>query len=627
VSSAVLDAQRSRQRQAISAGSAAVALNVRSQVDEVFVVLASLGEALLPLNVFDEAHYPDTLAEVEAAISTSSNGAIQTAFGELKAELQYAVTAGMSFCSCFAPIPVYRGFGAALLTDWTWGRPDMETLAKRLKEKSGSWLGLTKEKGPQANRDVLLAFDQILQMLQVKQVAFFRDRPGISGFAAEQPRFLPKKEKAAHKDIDLLEDWTKKIEKIGHPAPSGLRVTSWGVPWATWDSTFGCKLMKTKDSWETIMTHQMDPGRLLHAFLVRGSLDLADGQILVLAPRTPAETLAIWLEGRPGTNHQVVRWSELDTASFEKKCSSVFGMNTLSKRLGAYPLPDKFVMRHPDAVTVRRPTIGSHTSSSLAGSPVSPPPYSPDQIVSIREKRSDAEEPSVGLPSNAVELDAYRDAIELDSPEIEKMPGQAPNLRPTHDLQHAASSPAPATSRQKQLSDVPQDAAVQRAVSAIQKKSEPTSPQAPTISPAAAMNSASPSQKSAEQHSPSSTAGVPAPLAVRKTMPVLVEAGLPMPDAPPLPERQQTPVPSVVVVSPDTLEQATASTEQKQSPVELPAANLTNDNSKEASVAPETPTKETKEPRKTEDGDDLSKVDTTRPDASVKLSRASHPSH
>ncbi|KAK5125973.1 hypothetical protein LTR85_011328 [Meristemomyces frigidus] len=311
-----------RQRMGALNNVTALDVDVRAQVDEVLLVLALLGEVLLPLSVFNNTYYPQTVDKVEACMVSGGHDIMPAAFGELDAELQYAVTAGLAFCSTFAPMPVYRGFGAAVLGDWSWGCPDTEQLLKKLKVKGSAMNGfLGRSKDPQPNRPVLVAFDQVIQMLQVKQVAFLSVKPTISGFAEQQPRYDPRSVRKFWRELDLQTDWTRRIEKVGHPSPTGRRTTTWAIPFATWTSTFSCEHQKSKHAWETIMAHQMDPGRLLHAFVCRGNLNLSESQLLVLPPGTVAESLACWLEGLPSMTHNIVRWSDLDTTGFETKCS------------------------------------------------------------------------------------------------------------------------------------------------------------------------------------------------------------------------------------------------------------------------------------------------------------------
>ncbi|KAK3117235.1 hypothetical protein LTR53_001570 [Teratosphaeriaceae sp. CCFEE 6253] len=416
--------------------------SVRAQIDEVFLVLALLGEALLPLRVFDNTYYPQTLADVEASILSGGHDLMPVAFRALSAELQYAVTSGLAFCSCFAPIPVYRGFGAAVLNDWDWGCPDYETMVRKMKAKTSVWRRATEKQDPQPNRAVLEAFDQVVQMLQVKQVAFLAVKPAVSGFAAEQPRFVPRKTGTVKKEISMQEEWSSKVLKLGHPAPPGVKVSTWGMPFATWTSPSSCQLLNAKDSFETIMTNQMDPGRLLHAFVCRRTLDVGEGHLLVLPAHSPAESLACWLEGRPGTTHRILKWKDLETEVFEKKCGK-----SLRKQLGQYPLPEKFVLRNPAAPSTLRPAIPSLPKSPIADHVVSPPPYSPDfQLADIKRP----EEAPIKAPA-AVELATGREPIELDSTPSDSTQtavSATAALKPARQIHHAASTSALLATRQ-----------------------------------------------------------------------------------------------------------------------------------------------------------------------------------
>ena len=138
--------------------------SVRAQIDEVFLVLALLGQALLPLDAYDDTYYPQALDEVKTAFACGGHDLMPAAFSELDAELQYAVSAGLCFCSTLAPMPVYRGFGAAVLSDWNWGCPDTEKLLKKIKARDSMFSGLVgRPEHPQPNRPVLLALDKVVQ--------------------------------------------------------------------------------------------------------------------------------------------------------------------------------------------------------------------------------------------------------------------------------------------------------------------------------------------------------------------------------------------------------------------------------------------------------------------------------
>jgi hypothetical protein len=137
----------------------------------------------------------------------------------------------------------------------------------------------------------------------------------------------------------------------------------------------------------------MDPGRLLHGFICRGNANLDGGQILMLMPGSPAESLLTWLEGLPGTSHKIVKWQNLDITSFEKSISK-----SLRKKIGQYPLPTQFAIRDPQAST-RSTFTPTRSSPSVLEHPntVSPPPYTNG----ARERGNDPLRPPVaelGLP-------------------------------------------------------------------------------------------------------------------------------------------------------------------------------------------------------------------------------------
>ena len=375
-------------------GGAAFEMVIRAQIDEVFLVLAHLGEAIIPLGVFNKDYYLQTLGDVQAAIASCGHELLPLAWSELDSELQYVCTAGLAFCACYAPMPLYRGFGACVLSDYDWGCPDMSYLEEKAKKKALRTIyGIKQRVDPQATRSVFVAFDQAVQLLQVKPMAFLEKRPVISGFADHQPCFGAKPKKEVRDNLDLLEDWVKQLEKRGHPPPKTSRLTSWGIPFATWTSPYSCQIMKTAKDCELLACRQMDPGRLLHAFVCRASANLDEGQVLVLLPGSPAESLLCWLEGLPGTSHKIVKWQDLETQHFETKIPK-----SLRKRIGHHPLPGQYAIRDPNASTKLSLPMSSPSRTALeTPNTVSPPPYSASRTQS---QTGPASPPAVelGLP-------------------------------------------------------------------------------------------------------------------------------------------------------------------------------------------------------------------------------------
>ena len=169
--------------------------------------------------------------------------------------------------------------------------------------KTGVLLHLAKDKGPQENSAVLSTFNNVIQILQVKQLAFLAVRPSTSGFASEQSRYIPAKAKNVHQEVKMLQDWIQLVKKTGHP---GNKPSSGGMPFATWESKFSCQLLKSRELPETLMMNQMGPERLLHALICRHTLDLSATRMLVLPPLTPADSCACWLEGLRRMAHRIV---------------------------------------------------------------------------------------------------------------------------------------------------------------------------------------------------------------------------------------------------------------------------------------------------------------------------------
>lgn len=347
-------------------------LVLRAQIDEVFLVLAHLGEAVLPLGVFNKDFYLQTLGDVKASISSCSNETLAMAWEELDAELQYCCCAGFTICAHFSPMPVYRGFGACVLSDWDWGCPDLAYLEEKARKKAiRTVYGIKQKSDPQPTRSIFQDFDQVIQILQVKPMAFFVKRPAVSGFT-EQPRFGGRVKRGVKDELELLEDWLHQIIRRGHPSPPGTQISSWGFPYASWTSEFNSHILKSEKDCEVLMLNQMDPGRLLHAFVCRRAANLDEHSMFLLLPKSAAESLLCWLEGLPGMTHKIIKWTDLDTEAFEKKIRK-----SLRKQIGQVPIPVRYAVRHPNA-TVRPGLEETESSPAVLEHPntVSPPPYS-----------------------------------------------------------------------------------------------------------------------------------------------------------------------------------------------------------------------------------------------------------
>lgn len=90
---------------------------VESAADEILFVLAVLGQRLFHLEVVAFGHIPDVLRTVK----TLFRGETMRARFEssLDDSLRYAVVAALFFCAECWPMHMYRGFGCAVLNDFT----------------------------------------------------------------------------------------------------------------------------------------------------------------------------------------------------------------------------------------------------------------------------------------------------------------------------------------------------------------------------------------------------------------------------------------------------------------------------------------------------------------------------
>ena len=115
----------------------ALELVIRAQIDEVLLVLAHLGEALLPLGIFNKDYYLQTLGEVQASIASCGNELLPMAWAELDAELQYVCTAGfynMRLLCSFSSVPWIRSMCVRRLG--LGPVPDMAYLEEKARRKA-----------------------------------------------------------------------------------------------------------------------------------------------------------------------------------------------------------------------------------------------------------------------------------------------------------------------------------------------------------------------------------------------------------------------------------------------------------------------------------------------------------
>lgn len=122
---------------------------------------------------------------------------------------------------------------------------------------------------------------------------------------------------------------------------------------------------------ESIILRQSDPGRLLYGFTVGGHLDISPGEAADFYGEH-IHVLVRWLHGLPGTNFDIITYSELDFSRIIYKPST---LNYYSKK--GFDLKQMDTTRPYGVRAIPRQRIGS---------PSSPPPaYSPTAISSLEK--------------------------------------------------------------------------------------------------------------------------------------------------------------------------------------------------------------------------------------------------
>lgn len=264
-------------------------------VEELFLVLGTLGQRLLALEAINQTHLPTTSIAVSQALSRVSKH-LGTAFGELGKEMQYATTCAVIFCVACYPMHIYRGFGCGVLDKPGWGAHPDNTLYS---EEDIS--------------TTLVAMDRAL--------AYLKTVPNSLELLVKQPVGVDKDTptfEAYESDSDEAEEWLTAVcngyvnfcETNGFPQPKDKRlvITRWGFAFATWNgsSLYGYAYHNMR----ACSRYQQDPGRYLYAWIVWNRLDLQPQEALLCDEVTLA--LASWLQGLKGMTHKVLRDDDFD---------------------------------------------------------------------------------------------------------------------------------------------------------------------------------------------------------------------------------------------------------------------------------------------------------------------------
>lgn len=348
---------------------------IATQIDEILLVLSTLGQRLVVLEVINLAELPQALMACRTACAQADTGDLLAHFDTLDGTLQYAVTSALFFCAACFPMHIYRGFGTGVLDNFLWGCPIPEFA-------TGQGAGF---KSVDRTIAFLKSTPREVQLLTRLPNGLSRIVPNYGKTEKNERRRLTN----AHKEF------VREIEAKGHPQPrdGSFRVVSWHFPFATWNSPYTFK--NAGHSFDNCLRWQMDAGRLLHAWTIGPHLDLMHGELMWL-PAGVAESLARWLLGLPGMKFKLVPSSAFDYSNlrltpavrrimFEEGFESMKAVRDPQADLCKPLIPRNIFVPAPPSVRRRPIAPASHQiPSASAMNPLSPHPTVDDGLSAER---------------------------------------------------------------------------------------------------------------------------------------------------------------------------------------------------------------------------------------------------
>jgi hypothetical protein len=307
-------------------------------------------------------------------------------YERLDKSVQIGIICGMTFCAECYPMHIWRGFGSALLDNYNWATYFIENQTWTYLDQSVSFL-----KSSPRNFSLLKSVPEGIERMKPWVRETEKENNEVSWKAGKKDR---KALEAAKKDFN------KRLEKKGFPQPvdKSYKISTWSIPYATWDSQFS--INNEVHNWANVLRQQMDPGRLFHAFVVGGHLNLREEEVLIV-PAGPAECLVRWLEGLEGMTFKLIPLSTLDFKKVGLKSSTTKIMETLHGK-DAYAMRDAAAIqrkqtkaaarpvaaRPPPPLLTRSPTEGPVPAGVTAKSPVTEKPSYSSAKVSVDQSSS-----------------------------------------------------------------------------------------------------------------------------------------------------------------------------------------------------------------------------------------------
>lgn len=273
----------------------------REKPNDILLVLATLGQRLMALDVIEHSVRSEAVQAVRDAFGTggAQEDDMGTTFDGAGEVVQFAVTCAMVFCAECWPMHMWRGFGCGVLNQMKWANPKDSSVRCQETGNSIAWLK---------------SIPHPWKLLKKSPAKIGRRKPII-----EMDRSWSGK-RVARNTKSLMSDVVGEYEKGGFPQPrhpyNHIRISGWYFPFAGWnrDSMYE-DLGYSVD--KLLTSGQADPGRILYTWTVGKRAELRNGEAIALfvGGSEHIGALAEWLEGLNGMNFKVFQDSDMDSVN------------------------------------------------------------------------------------------------------------------------------------------------------------------------------------------------------------------------------------------------------------------------------------------------------------------------
>ena len=377
-----------------------------ASIDDILLVLATLGQRLLLLDVVHFDVLPEASKAVRCAMLAVDSKAddIGEDFDMLDPILQHLVASAYLFCAACHPMPIWHGFGCAVMDRTNWASPD----------RPNWWI---------ADVDRGIAY-----LKSVPQPwALFKKSP--SGISKEEPFFEEHDKKTQKLNDEYFKDMVKQFEKHGLPQPlppnETINIRVWNFAFATYGGN--SLYMNAYHNYKILTQYQVDAGRLFYAWTVGERADLRDGEAILLHD-THMGALADWLAGLNGITFKVLKDSDLDWSKIKLRSSTRKRMKGMCG--------NEHGINHTPFVIVRDPDQTTHIAKRLDELHFIPmtgtiPPTGPHVATNLTGLRNNKQEPEVSVGTN--KLDTHVSISSITPPQS---PGIVSISTPTSPTTH-----------------------------------------------------------------------------------------------------------------------------------------------------------------------------------------------